>query len=246
MIYMKFRTKKVFTALLLALSITAFSQSNYDAATMDSASFPKLNPNPTRLIQLKVIAPTSLSIELREQFIARSYEINKNGDFINQLDTCTFTSTGDKSTRLGQSKQRPMQLKKENTGFSGVIAIDRVATEKCHWGFQGVVSKFPSYGIVAMYLEQDTTKMFPHPPDQLIHLWCGLDPATQANPITTCASLDYFLKHPGVVASTVAKANPVTKQNIPAPFFAIDVTTKSLTIVYHDLAAENTAASAKR
>jgi len=238
--FIKFSVKQAF---ILFLPIIAFAQSNYDAATMDLANFPKLNPNPNRLIKLKVIVPATINIELREQFISRSYEVDKNGDFINQLSTCPITLTGDRSARAGQSKQRPIQLQKENAGFSGVIAIDRLATEKCHWGLQGIVSKSPSYGygIVAMYLEQDLTKTYPHSADQLVHVWCGLDPADLKKSRAVCSSLDYFLNYPNAVATAVAKANPDIKQSLPAPFFAIDPTTKSLTIVYHDLVAENAA-----
>lgn len=79
---------------------------------------------------------------------------------------------------------------------------------------------------------------------QSIDLWCGADPSPKGSESgkMLCTSLEYFVVYPGVVANELLARVPVAQREHIASVNIFPFTT-SLTLRYHDLDAENRAAS---
>jgi hypothetical protein len=135
----------------------------------------------------------------------------------------------------------------------GEFFIDNFLPGRCHWVFFSLDTLSPAKASVSSYsLEKinynfDISRshgIYDQSATQSTDIWCGADPSPKAgeNGKMLCTSLDYFVVYPGVVANELLAKVPVAqREHIPSvnifPF------TTSITLRYHDLDAENRAAS---
>ena len=111
----------------------------------------------------------------------------------------------------------------------------------------------PARDSISLYSEQpvnynfDTSHshgVYDQSPTQSTDLWCRADPGPEGseNGKMLCTSLDYFVVYPGVVANELLARVPIAQREHISSVNIFPFTT-SITLRFHDLDAENRAAS---
>jgi hypothetical protein len=219
----------------------------------DAVDPPVLNPKPVERVNLDVTAPASLDVHL-----VAIYEI---GHWLGIIGG-GGTFCGPESDRnpppdaMGHPlprKEVPIDLKWDGRAYTGDFYIDRFLPGRCHWRFVSLSMTSPVEDFVSLYWEHknnynfDTTHshgVYDESPVQSTDLWCRADPAPKPpeHGKTLCTSLDYFVVYPGVVAHELLASVPVDQRTRSA-LVNIFPSTTSITLRFHDLDAENRAAS---
>jgi hypothetical protein len=144
----------------------------------------------------------------------------------------------------------PVALKWDGSAYEGVFYIDHYLPGDCHWEFSGVYTLSPVKDFVSLYSAQpikynfDTSGshgIYDQSADQSAERWCGTDPAPSQHGRVVCTSLSYFTGYPGTVADELL-ASISTERRTHFDLVHILPYTKSITLRFHDLAAENQAA----
>lgn len=210
-----------------------------------SVSPPRLNPNPVERVHLTVIAPATLRVNL-----VASYQI---GTWVFAYAGGTYCGPKEypPHTRL-PTRTVPIPLRWDGHVYTGDFLIDRFLPGRCRWGFSSLDMVSPAKTFLSRYEEHaikynfDTTHsdgLYDQSAAQHTDLWCGADPSpSNEHGKILCASLDYFAIYPGVVSNELLAELPIDDR-ARSPEVNIFPFTRSVTLHYHDLAAENRAAA---
>lgn len=212
----------------------------------NSVSPPRLNPNPVERVRLTVIAPSTLSVRL-----VASYQI---GTWVFAYAGGTYCGPKEYPAHTPlptRTRTIPINLKWDGNSYTGEFLIDRFLPGRCRWGFSSLDMVSPAKTFLSRYEERaiqynfDTTHsngLYDQSPAQQTDLWCGADPGPPSeHGRMLCTSLDYFAIYPGAVANELLAKVPVNLR-ARTPEVNILPSTRSITLRYHDLAAENHAA----
>ena len=141
---------------------------------------PALNPHATKRVTIRVFAPPSLKIKLKEMW---------------RPNTHPFITSGacDLPGGMRGPLYVPVILKWDGTSYVGTFLEDRYLPSKCDWGLFGLVSDTPDE-LAAVYYSDF---LYPKNPtwnasDRSAELWCGISPAPNTPRVEICASLGYF------------------------------------------------------
>ena len=213
---------------------------------------PELNPHPAQGVTLYVSAPESLKVR-----VGASYGVGHwLGLFGGGGEYCgpDVNAPPDAlSSHPVPGVIVPVDFKWGAHGLEGKFSIDHFLPGRCHWKFYSLDTLSPAKDPVSLYSEQtvnynfDTSHshgIYDQSATQSTDLWCGADPSPEGNEHgkMLCTSLDYFVVYPGVVANELLARVPVVQREHVALVKIFPFTT-SITLRYHDLDAENRAAS---
>jgi hypothetical protein len=125
---------------------------------------------------------------------------------------------------------------------------------RCHWTFSSLDTLSPKRDSVSSFNRERTSYNFDTTPYgntydqssvQEADLWCGVDPSPREGEKgeMLCTSLEYFVLYPGTVANELIENIPLSQIYNRSSVNLFPFTT-SVTLRYHDLAAENRAVMA--
>jgi hypothetical protein len=214
---------------------------------------PDLNPHPSRGVTLYVSAPESLKVR-----VGASYHVGHwLGIFGGGGEYCGPDVNAPPDAPRSQPVPGvtvPIDFKLGAHGLEGKFFIDRFLPGRCHWTFSSLDTLSPTWDFVSSFNQErtnfnfDTTpygNTYDQSPVQEADLWCGLDPSPREGEKgkMLCTSLEYFVLYPGTVANELIENIPVS-QIYNEPRVNLFPFTTSVTLRYHDLAAENRAVMA--
>jgi hypothetical protein len=97
------------------------------------ADYPAANPHPEHIINLTVIIPSSIKVQLNQGYIARS-----GGGSVDSGPHCAYIQTTSQA-RFPYGVTPALDLNRIATDvFSAQIVLDRYSPGWCNWGFAGV------------------------------------------------------------------------------------------------------------
>jgi hypothetical protein len=203
----------------------------------DSAIVPPyLNPHPTKWLTIRVFAPSTLKIQLNEDWMPNSHPFGPSG-------ACNLP--GGMKTPL----YVPVVLRWDGTSYVGSFVEDRYLPSRCDWSFGGIFAISPSVGTTVIYSDMPSAA-YPveNGSDRSGEVWCGIDPGPKQRRAEVCSSLDYFEKYSDHfpqawrAAAAVAPAN----FNFDEGVLFITPNAKSVELHYHDYDAETRAMNGNR
>ncbi len=213
---------------------------------------PELNPHPTQRVTLYISAPESLKVR-----VGANYSVGHwLGLFGGGGEYCgpdVNAPPDAPRTHPVPGVIVPIDFKLGADGLEGEFFMDHFRPGRCHWTFSSLDTLSPAKAFVSLYSEQtvnynfDTSHshgVYDQSATQSTDLWCGADPSPEGNVHgkMLCTSLDYFAVYPGVVANELLAKVPVAQREHVALVNMFPFTT-SITLRYHDLDAENRAAT---
>lgn len=191
---------------------------------------PNLNPHPTKLVTIRVFAPSTLTIQMREAWNANSHPFGTSG-------ACNLP--GGMKTQL----YVPVALRWDGSSYVGSFLEDRYLPSRCDWSFGGVFATSPSLDTTVIYSEM-LSPAYPvlNESDRSGEIWCGIDPAPKQQRVEVCSSLDYFAQYSdhfpaawrAAAAAAVAPGNFKFNEGI----LHITPNAKSVELHYHDYDVE--------
>jgi hypothetical protein len=220
---------RIFSAALSTLLLSA----------CDSAIVPpNPNPHPTKLVTIRVFAPSTLKIQLNEAWTPNAHPFGTAA-------ACNLP--GGMKTPL----YVPVALRWDGTSYVGSFLEDRYLPSRCDWIFAGVFATSPSLDTTVGYSETPD-KAFPviNESDRSGEVWCGIDPAPKQQRVEVCSSLDYFAKYsehfPQAWRATASAAVAPGNYKFNEGNLAISPNAKSIELRYHDYDAEAQATNASQ
>ena len=236
----------IFVTLVASIAVSGCTKMNDHSVTP-----PQLNPHPVQRVQLYVQAPPDLKVR-----VGADYRI---GFWLGMLggggEYCGPDVDAPPNAIVHERPgiTVPIELKWDGSGYQGEFFLDHFLPGRCHWRFLALDTLSPAKDSVSTYFEFapnynfDTSHsrgVYDQSAAQDTDLWCGHDPSPnvgeRGKPL--CTSLDYFVLYPGTVSNELLATIPVDRRD-RKPSVNIYPFTKSVTLRYHDLEAENRAAA---
>jgi hypothetical protein len=224
---------------------------NQNDTTDKSVDPPELNPHPTQRVRLYVTAPPSLKVS-----VGAVYRI---GTWLGMIGGGGVYCGPDVDAPMNATVSHPVPgvtvpitFTSSGSTYAGEFFLDHFLLGRCRWGFASLDTLTPVNGFVSLYSQQtvnynfDTSHSngaYDQSADQSADLWCGADPSPRASERgkMLCTSLTYFLQYPGVVSNELLATIPIDQRD-HSPSVNVFPFTKSITLRYHDIEAENRAA----
>jgi hypothetical protein len=213
---------------------------------------PELNPHPVQRVQLYVSAAPSLKVRVGADYRIGSWL----GLFGGGGEYCgpDVDAPPDAIMHERPGTTVPINFNWDGSGYRGEFFIDRFLPGRCHWTFSSLDTLSPTWDFVSSFNQERTNfnfdtapygNTYDQSPVQEADLWCGLDPSPREGETgkMLCTSLKYFVLYPGTVANELIENIPVS-QIYNEPRVNLFPFTTSVTLRYHDLAAENRAVTA--
>ncbi|HET7176732.1 MAG TPA: hypothetical protein VFK21_12085 [Gammaproteobacteria bacterium] len=208
---------------------------------------PQLNPHPVERVKLYVVAPSNLNVSLGVEYSVGMWASPRGGSaYCGPYSDTIFEGKAPLPARI----MVPVPLKWDGSAYEGEFSVDHYFPGTCHWGFTGLDTLSPVKGFVflegvkySFSVEGDA--IHNRPATEGIDLWCGVDPSAMPGQHgeMICTSLHYFAGYPGVVASELL-AKVSAEHHVHMDFPDVVPYMETVTLRYHDLAAENRAAMA--
>jgi hypothetical protein len=213
----------------------------------ESVDPPKQNEHAKQRVQLHVTAPAGLNLR-----VGATYRIGFwLGMFGGGGEYCgpDVHTPPDAKMHPRPGVTVPIDLRWDGRAYEGEFYIDRFLPGRCHWRFFNLDTLSPANDSVSRYSEYKTNYNFDashsrgaydESPIQSTDLWCGADPSPREseNGKMLCTSLNYFVLYPGIVSNELLASVPVDQRD-HEPNVNLFPFTKSVTLRYHDLDAEN-------
>jgi hypothetical protein len=141
---------------------------------------PDLNPHATKRVTIRVFAPPSLKIKLKEMWTPNTHPFITSG-------ACDLPGGTQWPIYV------PVILKWDGASYVGSFLEDRYLPSKCDWGLFGLVSDTLDDPAAVSYSDF----LYPKNPtwnasDRSTEIWCGINPAPNTPRVETCGSLSYF------------------------------------------------------
>ena len=224
---------------------------NQNDNTDKSVEPPEVNLHPTQRVKLHVTAPSSLKVS-----VGAVYRI---GTWLGMIGGGGVYCGPDVDAPMNATVSHPVPgvtvpitFTSSGSTYEGEFFLDHFLLGRCRWGFASVDTLTPANGFVSLYSQYtvnynfDTSHSngaYDQSPNQSADLWCGADPSPRASERgkMLCTSLTYFLLYPGIVSNELLATVPIDQRD-HIPIVHIFPFTKSITLRYHDIEAENRAA----
>lgn len=242
----------VLLLLVASLSAPGCTKMNEDAVDPHTVDPPELNPDPIQRVQLFVSAPATLNVRLGADYRIGFWlgMMGGGGEYCGP----DVDAPRDAPMHPRPGTTVPIDLKWDGRGYRGELYIDRFLPGRCHWRFFALDVLSPVKDAVSLYSEHpvnynfDTSHsrgIYDQSPDQGADLWCRADPGPEprGQGQMQCEALFSYLLSPGTVSNELLATVPVDQRDHMA-HVAIFPFTKSITLRFHDLEAENRAAIA--
>ena len=193
------------------------------------ADYPVANPHPVEIIELTVIIPASLKVQLSQGYIAQSV-----GGSVDSGPHCAYIQTMSQA-RFQYSVAPELQLNRIGAdSFSGQIILDRYLPGWCSWGFTAAWYRIGDR-------REDELLRVDHPErstgNSRIDLWCLRHPKRDPRIPDACMDIRAIqLQFPEEISAATLAQIVASGGGGDVPIF-IAPGLKSLLIQFHDLAA---------
>jgi len=215
---------------------------NQNDNTDKSVEPPEVNLHPTQRVKLHVTAPSSLKVS-----VGAVYRI---GTWLGMIGGGGVYCGPDVDAPVGATVSHPVPgvtvpitFTSSGSAYEGEFFLDHFLPGRCRWGFASLETLSPARDFVSSYSEHIVNGASDQSPDQSADFWCAVDPSPREGERgkMLCTSLVYFLQYPGVVSNELLATVSVDQRDHSLQVNVFPFT-KSITLRYHGLAAENRAA----
>jgi hypothetical protein len=219
-----------FVAALIITSAGGCSRAPHsENVKLGDADYPAVNPHPEHIINLTVIIPTSIKVQLIQGYVARS-----GGGSVDSGPHCAYVQTMSQA-RFPYGVTPALDLNPIATdAFSGQIVLDRYLPGWCNWGFAGAWYKV---------CDRDQDEMLrvdrPQAPigNRRIDLWCLRHPKRDPRIPDACLDIRAIRQQfPEEISAATLEEIQASGGGGDVPMF-ITPDLQTLVIQFHDLAA---------